>query len=103
MAEFIAPTAGAGPTASTPRQWAATLTTYAGPVVGSKPVDEIATEDVLQVLTPIWNTKTETAKRVQGRIENVLDFAAARKWRDPVEPRALAWAPGQAAAQARRG
>jgi integrase len=68
------------------RQWAATLKTYARPVIGAKPVDEIGTEDVLRILQPIWHRKTETAKRVQGRIENILDFAAARKWRDPGNP-----------------
>jgi len=68
------------------RQWTATLKTYARPVVGKKAVDEITTEDVLKILQPIWIAKTETAKRVQGRIENVLDFAAARQWRDPSNP-----------------
>ena len=48
------------------RQWVSTLKTYARPVVGSKRVDTIATEDVLKILTPIWTTKTETAKRLQG-------------------------------------
>jgi integrase len=68
------------------RQWCATLKTYARPVIGSKPVDQIGTEDVLRVLSGIWTTKTETAKRVQGRLENILDFAAARRWRDPSNP-----------------
>jgi integrase len=50
-------------------------------------VDTITTDDVLQVLSPIWTTKTETAKRVQGRIENVLDYAAPRVTiRDPLNP-----------------
>jgi integrase len=68
------------------RQWVSTLKTYARPVIGAKPVDRIGTEDVLRVLTPIWTAKTETAKRVQGRMENILDFAAARKWRDALNP-----------------
>lgn len=68
------------------RQWVSTLKTYARPVIGEKPVDQITTEDVLTILTPIWTTRTETAKRVQGRIENILDFAAARQWRDPINP-----------------
>lgn len=51
------------------RQWVRTLKTYARPVIGTKAVDEISTEDVLAILTPIWTTKTETAKRVHGRIE----------------------------------
>ena len=68
------------------RQWTATLKTYVRPVIGSTPVDRITTEHSLRILQPIWTNKTETAKRVQGRIENVLDYAAARKWRDPVNP-----------------
>jgi integrase len=40
----------------------------------------------LETLTPIWTSKTETAKRIQGRIENVLDFAAAHKYRDTANP-----------------
>lgn len=68
------------------RQWVSTLKAYARPVIGSKPVDEVATQDVLKILSPIWTSKTETAKRVQGRIENVLDYAAAHNYRDPVNP-----------------
>ena len=68
------------------RQWVSTLKTYARPLVGEKPVDQITTEDVLSILSPIWTTRTETAKRVQGRMENILDFAAARQWRDPLNP-----------------
>ena len=68
------------------RQWVSTLKTYARPVIGKKPVNAITTEDILQILSPIWTTKTETAKRVQGRIENIMDFAAAHKYRDPLNP-----------------
>jgi integrase len=68
------------------RQWLSTLKTYARPVIGEKPVDEIQTEDILSVLKPIWTSKTETGKRVQGRVENILDYAAAMKWRDPMNP-----------------
>ncbi|WP_366929673.1 site-specific integrase [uncultured Thiodictyon sp.] len=68
------------------RQWVATLKTYARPVIGSKPVDQVNTDDVLKVLSGIWTSKTETAKRVQGRVENILDFAAAHKWRDQSNP-----------------
>lgn len=66
------------------RQWVSTLKTYARPVIGSKQVNTIDTEDILKILSPIWTTKTETAKRVQGRIENILDFAAAHKYCDPL-------------------
>ena len=68
------------------RQWVSTLKTYARPVIGKKPVNVITTEDILQILSPLWTTKTETAKRVQGRIENILDFAAAHQYRDPLNP-----------------
>jgi len=68
------------------RQWVSSLKTYARPVIGDKPVNAISTEDVLSILKPIWNTKTETAKRVQGRIENILDYAAAHGYRDQTNP-----------------
>jgi integrase len=68
------------------RQWVATLKTYARSIVGNTSVDQIDTDAVLAVLRPIWQTKTETAKRVQGRMENILDFASARGWRNPVNP-----------------
>jgi integrase len=58
------------------KQWRSTLETYANPVLGSKRVSEITMQDVLRVLEPIWQTKTETAKRLRGRIENVLSWAA---------------------------
>lgn len=67
-------------------QWLATIKGLAKPVIGHKPVDEIDTDDVLQILKPIWMTKNETAKRLQGRIENILDYAAAHNFRDPVNP-----------------
>lgn len=67
-------------------QWVNTLKTYARPVIGDKPVNDITTEDILQILTPIWATKTETAKRIQTRIENVLDYSAAKGHRDALNP-----------------
>ena len=68
------------------KQWIRTLKTYARPSIGSKQVDRISTEDILNILNPIWTEKTETAKRVQGRIENILDYAAAHKYRDTLNP-----------------
>ncbi|KAE8440091.1 tyrosine-type recombinase/integrase [Vreelandella piezotolerans] len=68
------------------RQWVSTLKTYARPVIGNMPVDEIDTQDIVSILNPIWTSKTETAKRVQGRIENVLDYASAHKYRDEANP-----------------
>jgi integrase len=61
-------------------QWKMTLETYAAPLRG-KPVDTITTDDVLAVLKPIWTTKAETASRLRGRIEKVLDAAKAKGFR----------------------
>ena len=66
-------------------QWVMTLTTYAAPL-RSKPVDTVSTDDVLSVLKPIWATKAETASRLRGRIEKVLDAAKARGFRDGENP-----------------
>lgn len=60
-------------------QWEATLKTYAYPVIGKLPVQSVDTDLVMKILDPIWATKTETASRVRGRIESVLDGAKARK------------------------
>jgi integrase len=67
-------------------QWEATLATYAEPVIGSLPVQAIDTALVLRVLEPVWTTKPETAGRVRGRIEAILDFAKARTWREGENP-----------------
>jgi integrase len=66
-------------------QWKSTLETYAVPLRG-KPVDTITTDDVLNVLKPIWAAKAETASRVRGRIEKVLDAAKAKGYRDGENP-----------------
>lgn len=60
-------------------QWSTSLETYAHPVIGSRLVSEITTEDVLRILEPIWIKKTQTATRVRQRIESVLDWCKARK------------------------
>jgi integrase len=57
------------------QQWQNTLETYAKPELGRMMVQDIAVQDVLRVLQPIWKTKTETASRVRGRIEAVLSWA----------------------------
>ena len=62
-------------------QWTSTLATYAHPVIGRKPVDEITTGDVLTIMTPIWTTKPETASRVRQRLETVFDWVVAQGWR----------------------
>ncbi|MBK1688900.1 tyrosine-type recombinase/integrase [Rubrivivax gelatinosus] len=62
-------------------QWAATLETYAHPVVGDLLVADIEREHVLEILRPIWTEKTETATRVRGRVESVLSYAMAAGYR----------------------
>ncbi|MDH2343252.1 integrase arm-type DNA-binding domain-containing protein [Bradyrhizobium sp. SSUT77] len=59
-------------------QWEATLKTYAYPLLGALPVQAIDTALVMKVLDPVWSTKSETASRVRGRIETVIDAAKAR-------------------------
>lgn len=57
------------------KQWRATLDTYAVPVIGAKAVRDVTVQHILRVLEPIWDTKTETASRLRGRIEAVLSWA----------------------------
>ena len=66
-------------------QWKTTLATYAAPL-WSVPVDVISTDDVLEVVKPIWTSKAETASRVRGRIEKVLDAAKAKGFRQGENP-----------------
>ena len=68
------------------KQWVATIKTYASPVIGDLRVSEITTDHIRHILSPIWNSKTETAKRLQSRIERILDWAIALKYRDEVNP-----------------
>ena len=84
-------------------QWGNTLATYAHPTVGSLPIAEVDTDAILRVLNPIWNAKPETASRVRGRIEAVLDYAIARGLREGSNPARWRGAHGQAAPQRQEG
>jgi integrase len=66
-------------------QWATTLSTYAAPI---RPllINEVGTGDILKILKPIWTEKPETASRVRGRIERVLDAAKAKGLRTGENP-----------------
>ena len=66
-------------------QWRMTLEAYCASI-RPKRVSAINTDDVLSVLAPIWNEKPETASRLRGRVERVLDFAKARGWRSGENP-----------------
>lgn len=69
-------------------QWTNTLKTYASPVIGNVDVSLIDTGHIMRILEKdnFWNTKTETASRVRGRIESVLDWATVRKYRTGENP-----------------
>lgn len=68
------------------QQWKNTLASYVYPVIGELPVAEIGTAHVLTILEPIWKGKAETASRIRGRIETVLDAAKARGYREGENP-----------------
>jgi integrase len=72
-------------------QWPQTLEAYAYPVFGDLPVAEVNTALVMKAVEPIWLTKTETASRVRGRIERVLDWAATAGYRPVDQPNPARW------------
>jgi integrase len=67
-------------------QWGATLQRYAFPIFGNVPVGEVDTNLVMKSLEAIWRDKPETAKRLRGRIERILDWAAVRGLRTTENP-----------------
>ena len=67
-------------------QWVSTLETYAFPVCGNMVVSDITTPVVLKILEPIWPSKTETASRLRGRIEAIIDYAIAKGLREGPNP-----------------
>ena len=67
-------------------QWRMTLGDAYCKTIRSKAVADISTDDVLGILSPIWQTKNETASRLRGRIERVLDFAKVKGWRSGENP-----------------
>ena len=68
------------------QQWKSTLRRYAYPKIGDRPINAITTDDVLGVLEPVWTTYPETASRLRGRIEEILDHAKAKGERDGENP-----------------
>jgi integrase len=67
-------------------QWVTTLEEYAAPVIGTLSVQAVDTPLVMKILEPIWQDKTQTANRLRGRIESVLDWAKAREYRTGDNP-----------------
>ncbi len=67
-------------------QWNQSLSSYAYPIIGKLPVQDIDVAMVMKVLEPIWSKKTETANRLRGRIESILDWANVREYRQGENP-----------------
>jgi integrase len=67
-------------------QWSSTLKTYAEPVIGALPVQNVYTALVVKIIEPLWSKKPVTASRLRGRIEAVLDWAAVRGYRQGENP-----------------
>jgi integrase len=67
-------------------QWSSTVEMYANPLIGGKPIDAVDMDDILNILTPIWTTKTVTATRLRGRLEWILASATTRGLRTGVNP-----------------
>lgn len=86
--EFIARNEGGWRNAKHRQQWKNTLATYAYPLLGNLPVAVIDTGLIVRVLDPIWQTKPETAARLRGRIEQVLDASKVHGYRDGPNPAA---------------
>ena len=70
-------------------QWSSTLKMYVSPVFGSLPAQAIDTALVMRVIEPLWTTKPETAGRLRGRIEWILDWARVRGYRTGENPAAV--------------
>lgn len=68
------------------QQWRNTIESYANPVIGQMLVRDVGLPHVMRVLEPIWHLKTETAKRLRGRLESVLDWAITRDLRTGPNP-----------------
>jgi len=68
------------------QQWQNTLATYAAPIIGALPIGEVQTHHVLSIIGPLWAEKTETASRLRGRIEVILDAAKVQGLRSDENP-----------------
>jgi integrase len=81
VAKYIAAHVDGWRNAKHRQQWSNTLATYASPVFGKLPVRAIETGLVVRAIEPLWSAKPETASRLRGRIERVLDWAKVRGYR----------------------
>ncbi|WP_426111318.1 tyrosine-type recombinase/integrase [Massilia sp. PWRC2] len=85
-AAYISAHRGSWKSAKHAAQWETSLANYASPVFGALPVSDVDIDLVVRVLRPIWDTKTETAVRLRGRIESILDWATVSKYRTGDNP-----------------
>jgi integrase len=84
--DYIGAHAGAWRSSKHKAQWSATLDAYAHPLIGALPVAAIDTALILKILRPIWQEKPETASRLRGRIERILDWATVQGFREGDNP-----------------
>ena len=87
--EFIALSRSSWKNVKHAQQWENTLSQYAYPFIGQLPIGAVHAADVVRVLTPIWVSKTETAMRLRGRIESVIDWATVHGLREGDNPARL--------------
>jgi len=78
--------AGSWRSAKYVKQWERTMDAYAGPIIGALPVQDVDVSMVMKVLEPVWMSKPETATRLRERIEQVLDWAKTRSYRQGENP-----------------
>ncbi|MFC5550509.1 tyrosine-type recombinase/integrase [Massilia aerilata] len=83
---YISAHRGSWKSAKHAAQWETTIAAYVSPIIGAMPVADVDTALVVKVLRPIWTTKTETATRLRGRIESILDWATTHKFRHDENP-----------------
>lgn len=69
-------------------QWRNTLKSIAYPKIGNLPVNDVSPADIQKTLMPIWRSRNETARRLRGRIESVLNYAIVKGYRQPPNPAA---------------
>ena len=67
-------------------QWTNTMRDYAEPIIGKVTVDAIRRDHILRIVEPVWLEKPETATRIRGRIEKILDWASVEGYRDGENP-----------------
>lgn len=84
--EYIATHRSSWKTEQHALHWEGSIRNYASPIIGSMPVASIDTALILKVLQPIWVTKTETASKLRGRIESILDWATVSHFRVGANP-----------------